>query len=562
MSTATGSGAIPSVLANGLFDQLESALQQHFQRVTAGKDSKKDGKKAGKKDGKRDSQQGRVPLFRTSATGLWHIYLNAFPAELRQEHTCSACRKFIERYGSLVAIEPNGKSVPVLWDPESAPAEYADAIRALAQAVSEAPVSGVFLSQDEEWGVAQVGPWRHFAVKPAAELLYKPSLTRTAGQAMAEKHEEYGILLRGLAEFPFEVVRKAHSLLTTGALFRSESCIGVAKWLVELHKQRSEARNERSRDNLTWVAVAEAPPGYCHVRSSMIGTLLEDLVAELPFAQIKAKFDAKMHPLQYQRPTAAPSAGNIARAEKIVAQLKAEGSLARRFATLADIKPLWTPPSSEDRGAEKKGVFSHLKSKQQTADASLELPAITITWDKFARTVLPTAQSIEYFVPSANQMYMAMVTASDPEAPPILQWDLAEARNPVSWYFYVSGSPPARWNLKPNVWHPVTAVCLQPTMWDPNRTYAHQGEKVFFLLKDAKDLEYTQSCGFFPEFLKSEFHEIRSTLEAYAQSAKVEGKDAAECCGIGLQKGATWNHSFRVTSQDGMRATYKLDRWD
>ena len=30
-----------------------------------------------------------------------------------------------------------------------------------------------------------------------------------------------------------------------------------------------------------------------------------------------------------------------------------------------------------------------------------------------------------------------------------------------------------------------------------------------------------------------------------------EGKDAAECCGIGLQKGATWNHSFRVTSQDG-----------
>lgn len=544
MSTATGSHAIPSVLENGLFDQLESSVQRHFQRVTSGK-------------------KGREPLFRTAASELWHLYLNAFPPELRQEHSCSACRKFIERYGSLVVIDSDGKSTSLMWDPASAPAEYAAPIRALAQAVSEAPVTGVFLSQDKKWGVAQAGPWRHLAVTPAAELLYKASLTRTAGQAMAEKHEEHGMLLRGLAEFPHELVHKAHSLLTTSALYRSESCIGVAKWLLDVHKHRKETRNERRRDNLVWRAVAEAPPGYCHVRSSMIGTLLEDLAAELPFAQLKAKFDAKMHPLQYQRPTAAPTAGNIARAEKIVAELRAEGALSRRFATLADLKPMWTPqPSHDAQAPEKRGVFSHLKTKQEVPDSSIEVPPITMTWEKFARTVLPTAQSIEYFVPSTNQMYMATVTASDPAAPPILQWDLVESRNPVSWYFYVSGSPPARWNLKPNVWHPVTAVCLQPTMWNPEKTFAHHGEKVFFLLKDARDLEYTQGCGFFPEFLKSEFHEIRSTLEAYAKGAEVAGKDAAEGCGIGLQKGSTWNHSLRVTSPGGLRATYKLDRWD
>ena len=154
-----------------------------------------------------------------------------------------------------------------------------------------------------------------------------------------------------------------------------------------------------------------------------------------------------------------------------------------------------------------------------------------------------------------------MITASDPAAPPILQWDLPDERNPVSWYFYVSGSLPARWNLKPSVYHPVTAVCLQPTLWKPAKSFAHHGEKVFFLLKGAWDREYTKGCGFFPEFLRSEFHEIRATLEAYAQNAEVAGKDAAECCGIGLQKGTAWNHTFRVTAK-GIRTTYKLDRWD
>lgn len=40
------------------------------------------------------------------------------------------------------------------------------------------------------------------------------------------------------------------------------------------------------------------------------------------------------------------------------------------------------------------------------------------------------------------------------------------------------------------------------------------------------------------------------------------GKDEAEACGIGLQKGQRWNHSFRVTSASGARVSYKLDRWD
>lgn len=546
MESPTGSQSAAQSAATSVNDEFEPlaiSIRRHFKFTTDGK-------------------QGKPVLFRTAVKDLYARFLDALPPELRQEYTCSACRKFVDRYGSLVTIAADGTTTPVLWNPESAPASFASAIRTLFTAVCEAPIAGVFISKDKNWGVAQTGEWHHMHVIPPAGIVFAPTVSKTPGQAIAEKQEEHAMLLRGLAEFPLAVVEKAHSLLTTEALFRSETCIGVAKWLLDLHEQRRATKHERRRDNLTWRATATAPAGYCHVRSSMIGTLLEDLVAGLPFAQIKAKFDAKMHPLQYQRPTAAPTAGNIARAEKIIADLKAAGALGRRFARLADIKPLWTPAASS--ADEKEGVFAHLKSKtkQAVAEASLEVPAITMTWDKFARTVLPTAERIEYLVPQTNQMYMAMITAKDPAAPPILQWDLMDARNPVSWYFYVSGSAPQRWNLLPDSYHPVSAVCLQPTLWNPQRSFSHHGEKVFFLLKDARDTQYVKSCGFFPEFLRNELHEIRSTLEAYAKEAVVEDRDLAECCGIGLQKGSTWNFTFRVVTKGGLRTSYRLDRWD
>lgn len=54
----------------------------------------------------------------------------------------------------------------------------------------------------------------------------------------------------------------------------------------------------------------------------MIGTLLDDIASGMSFDSVSRRFAEKMHPLQYQRPQAAPSAGNIAQAEKIVEKLE------------------------------------------------------------------------------------------------------------------------------------------------------------------------------------------------------------------------------------------------
>lgn len=155
-----------------------------------------------------------------------------------------------------------------------------------------------------------------------------------------------------------------------------------------------------------------------------------------------------------------------------------------------------------------------------------------------------------------------MVTARNAKAPPILQWDSVEKRNPVSSYVYHGGSTPERWNLAPNGYHPVTAVALQPSMWDASRSFSHQGSTVVFLLEGAKDTEYQKGGGFFPETLKSEYHEIRATIEAYTKGAVIADRDKAEACGISLSKGGSWDLSFRVTAKDGVSIVYKLDRWD
>lgn len=568
VSTSTGSGTVQQADEN--CGELLSAIERRFKQLTR-IDRAEDASRSRAEDDEtetpaRDREDERVHLFTTGVVDLFGTFFAALPDELRQFYTCGTCRKFIERYGGLVKVDAEGQTVPVMWDAATVPARYAGTVRALSSAVSKAEIQGVFLSAETSWGVRKTGTWQHMAVKPHASLVFKPSALRTTVQAIAEKQQDCEILVRSLEEFPLALVRQAHSLLTTGALFRSEVCVSIAKWLLDLHEKREGTRNPRIRAAFTWQAVASAPPGFSHVRSGMLGTLLEDLAAGMAFAQIKARFDAKMNPLQYQRPTAAPSAGNIARAEQIFAQLKSEGALERRFAKLGDLQTSWQPSSRAEgagEGSAPKGVFSHLKEQVKSkGPAQVEVPPITMTWEKFARTVLPTAAGIEFLVPAGKQSFIAFVTAKNPEAPPILQWDSVEQRNPVSWYLYVNGSPASQWNLIPGSFQTVTAIALHPPMWNPQRPLPQHGEKVAFILKGARDTQYSQSSGFFPEFLKSEYHEIRSTLEAYAKGAAIAGKGEAEACGICLQKGQTWNYTFRVVSRDGLRTTYVLDRWD
>lgn len=508
----------------------------------------------------RNVDGGARPLFTTDGgESLWRAYLDSFPVEQRQYHNCNACRRFMERFGALVTIDEQGLTTSALWDVEDADALHAPAVRAMLHVVQRSKVTGVFLASDREWGQALTGEWAHFSVTPPASMRFG-GVTKTAGQAMAEKLQDFITVMRAIDDYAAPTVSQALSLVRAEALYRSEKILGPLNWLSELHAAIARARGRRAY--LVWRAVATAPPGFCHPRSSMTGTLLDDLAVGMPFEDAKRRFAAKMKPEIYQRPQAAPTAGAIAQAEKLVSQLGIERSLPRRFCRLDEVQAVWKPrpPTATPAGA---GVFSHLTPKGAAPARTVMATGPAMTWEKFARTVLPTADRMALYVPGGRHSFGALVTAVHADAPPILQWDLETARNPVSWYGYTGGSLASQWGLAVGTYADVDAVAFKPSMWGTDaEKHAHQGKGLMLILRDARETR-TAGSALFPEFLKAELHGVRSVIEAYSKTAAIEGMAEDHVAGLILGGGGTWDDvRLRVTGSDGSVIDYKLDRWD
>ena len=145
-------------------------------------------------------------------------------------------------------------------------------------------------------------------------------------------------------------------------------------------------------------------------------------------------------------------------------------------------------------------------------------------------------------------------------APPVLQWDRADRRNPVNWYVYPSGSPARQWGVQPG-WVDATALVLLPPMWGGEDDHAHQGKGVIAVLAGCRD-ERDAGIALFPEVLKSEYRAIRATIEAHSRGAKLAGRAEASACGLDLRAGRTWDQQVRVTDRRGAQTVYSLDRWD
>jgi hypothetical protein len=530
---------------------------------------------------------GGGPLFVTAHEpgALYAAYLEALPAGLRQEHTCACCRRFTDRYGGLARLTDDGTLVPALWDESSAwPEPYRPAIDALARAVRRAKVERVaYLDEDALGRPLTVcgsasrhagAAFDHFSVD-VPEALRSKQLLATAGQRGAQSIQDFAMLQRALDDYPRAVIQSAVTLLGAEALYRSEKVEGAAKWFLRVREAVDGARRSGpARDHHVWRGVATAPPGFCHVRATMIGTLLDDLAAGNPVADVKRRFDAKMHPLLYQRPQAAPSAGNIAQAEKIVAELRAAGALARRLARLSDLPDVayfWRPEPAPAPAAARAGVFAHLAAKaaKPAVDPLRDLRPTVMTWVKFQAEILPLATAIRYVVPPIGP-FVQLTTAADPAAPPIYQWDHPERRNPVAWYIYPSGSKAEQWRLKAGELRTVVGVVSGPPEWAEGGGHAHHGVRLCFLLDGARDTNGKAGIALFPESLRSELHAIRATIEAFSRAGAFVGFDTIDpdpASGAVFSKGLPWQGAggqpeLVVERRDGATLRYTLDRWD
>ena len=378
-------------------------------------------------------KEAATPLFTTDASDLWETYLNNLSEDGRQHYNCNCCRHFVERFGNLVVIKDDGTIESALWA-ENVPEYFKKSVKALRRAVNSAKITGVFVSDEQSLGTSNTGEWGHMNVDlPRGKV--NNSRLNTAYQVASAKLEDYRMLNRALQEYSLETVTQAVQILQSETLYRGAKVLGVAEWLKRLHEDRLNHKQNKTIDNITWKYVAIAPAGFCHVKSSMIGTLLEDIAAGLSFESISRRFAEKMDPSVHMRSQVAPSQGNIQQAEKLVEKMGIANSLRRRYASIKEIPYLlWQNKSLKlvKEETKKTGVFGNIEPKKNTVSQSsnLNLPTVVMTWDKFQRTVLPTTSNIEVMVDNPNR-FMALVTAADETSENILQWN-----NPFSWYYH------------------------------------------------------------------------------------------------------------------------------
>lgn len=373
-----------------------------------------------------------TPLFTTDADGLFDAFIAALPEHEQQHHTCNACKHFIRRYGGLVTIDDDGTVRPAFWNINDTPELYRPSVFAMLKIIGKSRVNGVYYTNDRVWGQPVTGIWTHLAVRPPAHIIYSDR-AMTANQKRAEKLEDHGVLCRALDDFKIDHLRSAVNLLQSDALRRSDRFLPPVQWLLNL-KQIQD-----NRHNLIWRAVATAPAGWCKPRSGVIGALLQDIGDGLSFDSVKARFAAATNSEVYQRAQTAPSDGAIRQAEKMFAELGLAPALDRRYARLDELpygSVLWSPlPAAGTLLTD--SLFGHLR-KPAAPTNQIVPPAKPITWEKFQRDVLPNARNIEVRIPSNADRFMALVTAANESAPPILQWDSEDNRNSFSWY-YASG---------------------------------------------------------------------------------------------------------------------------
>jgi hypothetical protein len=531
------------------------------------------------------AQSGPVFYTDVDPDQLWAAYLNGIAAgtedgevqaKKRQHYNCNCCKRFIQRYGSLVTVEKGGFIEPLLWTgnaPGDWPEFFRTAILAMRKLLLASRINGVVVNTEEVWGTPVTGAWTHLAAKTNPD--YRQDLTpEDSALREAVLKEDHGVLSRGLAEYNKDVAVQAVRVLNADALTRSEKGLAVAQWFLKLHEQLENVQQHHRRSdlkrNLVWLAVATAPVGFSHVKNTMVGTLMDDIKAGLDFNDVKARWGKKLHPLRYQRAQAAPTDGQLDSAERLITKLGVQRALARRAARLEEVRvKLWEPAVvlvMEEEGTG--GVFDHLRRSGAGKGKvkSIEIPPVEISWEKFSAKVLPTALSMEVLIKVGGQPFYGLATATDPDAPPIYQWDGLEGcpRNPVSWYFWHGGSYAQHWALTPGTRVKVNAVFLPPHQWDRPEQFRTHSMGAFFALDGAVEQKTPKMC-LFPDHLKSSLYAARSVIEAYSQSGTITGTKEGTANGLALMKNEGDRVSMPVTvyvTDAGGSAGYIINRWE
>lgn len=383
-------------------------------------------KQAVQQDFARIVEQG-FPVFRVDVDldRIWEVYLDSFPADLKQEHTCSCCRSFIRQAGGLVAIDAS-MNIVTLWDntdmlldPQH---ELIDAFENLAEYVKSLPIVGDFKagssrerfvgtekSPDPKLGVV----WEHFY------LSLPQSMTDTPRHAMKETAQ---VFERGLNEITDHALQTVLELIDQGSLYRGNEF----QRPVETFKATKHAYfnlPDKHRKNYVWYQSSRKDlEPILRIRNTAIGQLLQDLSEGKGVEEAVTSFERITAPTNYKRPKALVTPRMVEDAKKTLNEMGLISALKRRRLDTRDL-------SAAD------ALFTYRPVSKQTdvfddviAETAVDVNKLTrveeIPAAKFFADVLPNVRGLRVLLEPRHLPNLVTLTGpEEDDVKPLFKWD-------------------------------------------------------------------------------------------------------------------------------------------
>lgn len=380
-------------------------------------------------------------LYRSSLSreDLWTIYLDAFPEgsnpmfRERREHDCVCCASFIKNIAGVVAITDAGE-LETIWDVEF-DGPYGVVAKQLATWIRAHDINNIALFAEGKFGAestveAKPGKpsivWRHFNC-----VIPKNFLNPNMGKALSDAASARAVLKRGLEEFDQSVLDTVRDLIVSNTLYRGEENLPALAGFIEI-KKSYDACDPKLRDRFTW---KHSDNPASRFRNTVIGTLCQDLAEGITLEAAVSRFEKKVAPENYKRPTALITPVMIDKALATLRELNLEDALPRRFATNSDLRindiifadrsvsPLMTDPL--------KDLLMGSVKRPKTARKVEVSEDNVIMAEEFFRDVIPGCESISVQLERDHlNNFMALTTAQNPQAGRLFKWD-----NPFAWCY-------------------------------------------------------------------------------------------------------------------------------
>lgn len=539
------------------------------------------------------------PVFVAGCSNVWAVFLHNLPeGERRQHYNCSICRRFVEKCGNLVVVDPEtGNLLPVVWDKDDnywLETTGADLSKILHDTVAGQPTTQIktaAVTNHFMMGAIESGGYAHFYLDSTPMT---PRGRWMKDQKYAVKARERFIHMQRTITQNVNTMTETNllaaiNLLETENVRMGNTIINQLKWLrklVSTYKTTVPLARQKDGDltifqwrNLLWRDIMTRPVPHVYFNNTIVGCYLDDVLDGTMSRQTIIKRHRDRTGVKYRMPVAPASDGQADLALAKLIELDLTESVERRHATLDDLQFIWTPPKKSedipavenvDRLTELQRVFEEMKGNHHRNQSTLVADNLQrdvvykpITWDKFARTVLPEATGI-----CIDRQKMAVcnfgyfTTAKNQDAPPIIRWDHPDRRNPVSfgcWIkpcyvndFYQDNDPYGRFI-------PITGICKRPDMWGTAVI-----QPVLMLCLEGATCSKNIHSSLFPEHLIPELYEVERAIYQYGTQVLLgpapEGKEPVFFI-VGDAHSEDFRFFVKVTTPTGDRY-YHIDRCD